>query len=137
MANPRITPVELKAPRRGKHNVRFDQAGREDRMYSGVLYHSRTEAQYAAQLDLLMLTGEIRSWSRQRTLPLIVGGRLVANYIADFIVEERGGREVVHEVKGWQTPDSRLKMNLLRACHPDLLVKIVRKSGKNWKVAEA
>lgn len=149
MANPRVTaadlqrvlsPVEIKAPRRtkaSKHNVRFDAAGRDARMYHGVLYHSRTEAEYASHLDILMLAGEVRSWSRQRPFPLLVGGRLVANYIADFVVEERGGREVIQEVKGWQTPDSKLKMSLLKACYPATLVKIVRKSGKNWKVAEA
>jgi len=87
-------------------------------MYNGVLYHSKREAGKAADLDLLVKAGEIKSWTRQVKIPLDVNGYHICNYICDFKVVHNNKSVEFIEVKGYWTPVARLKAKMFKAIYP-------------------
>jgi len=88
-------------------------------VYNGVSYHSKKEAAYAAELDLLVRAKEIKSWDRQVRISLDVNGFHICNYIIDFVVHHNDGTEEYVEVKGFQTEVWRLKWRLFEALYED------------------
>jgi len=86
-------------------------------VYGGQSYHSKKEASYAAQLDILQKAGEIKEWDRQIEVPLIVNGIKIARYYVDFLVTHKDGRKEYVEVKGWWTDYARLKWRLFEALY--------------------
>lgn len=94
-------------------------------MYNGVRFASKKEANYAAELDLRIRAGDIVSYERQLPFPIVVNGKKVCKYIPDFVITHtNGGREVV-EVKGYATPEWKLKKKLFEALYPELLLTVV------------
>lgn len=98
--------------------------------YNGDLYHSGKEARYAALLDVLRKAEDpkerVRKWERQVRMPLIVKGKLIANWYIDFLVTFADGRKEYHEVKGFATESYRLKRNLFEALYPGHKLKVIR-----------
>lgn len=68
-------------------------------------------------------------WERQLRIPLFVNNQKICDYICDFFVEYADGRRELHEVKGFTTPEFRIKRKLLEATwlqdHPDIMYRIV------------
>lgn len=81
----------------------------------GFRYHSRAEAKVAAELELRVKAGDIADFERQVNVPLIVNGIKVCTYIADFLILHNDGTRELLEVKGWRTPEWKLKEKLVRA----------------------
>jgi hypothetical protein len=94
--------------------------------YKGVVYHSAREASYAQELDWLVRAGQLKSWVRQVSMPLVVGGTLIARYVIDFVEEDMAGNKVYTEVKGYWTPEAKLKAKLFKALYPELAYKVVK-----------
>lgn len=94
--------------------------------YAGDIYHSKREADYAAELNMRVRGKDIRGWERQVRLPLVVNGIQVAMYALDFVVEHLDGSKEYIEVKGHETAVWKLKWKLFEACYPDLKKTIVR-----------
>ena len=88
--------------------------------YNNYTYDSKFEAQHAADLDLLVKAGEIKSYEKQVNLDLIVNGYLVCQYRIDFIVHHNDGTLEYVETKGYPTPTWRLKYKLFEALFSDL-----------------
>ena len=86
--------------------------------YDGHTYHSGREAAYAEELDWRVKAGELREWRRQIAIPLIVNNLTVAVYTIDFIEIHADGHQVYTEVKGFATPEWRLKWKLFQALYP-------------------
>ena len=109
---------------------RASKYGAKSSNYNGIQYHSKTEAGYAADLDLLKKAGEIKEWSRQIKISLDVNGRHIANYYCDFRVVTKDGSIELHEVKGFETEVYRLKRLLLEATylkeHPEIKYIVIR-----------
>jgi hypothetical protein len=87
---------------------------------AGIKFDSKKEAQRHQQLLLLERNGELRNLRLQVSYNLVVEGKLIAKYRADFVYEElRKGvwLPVVEDVKGVRTPVYRLKKILLRAIY--------------------
>ncbi len=127
MPNRRITAAELAAiakPKRSKYGVRTDEAGKAARTYNGALYHSKREAQFAAELDIQAMVGQIAGYRRQVPYELVVNGTQICRYVADFVVT-KDGLESVIDVKGVETEAFRLKKRLMLACH-GIEVEVVR-----------
>jgi hypothetical protein len=65
--------------------------------------------------------GEARNLRLQVPYKLEVNGSLICKYIADFVYEERqrdgSWREHVEDVKGFKTPEYKLKAKLMKAVH--------------------
>jgi hypothetical protein len=95
-------------------------------VYNGRTYDSRREAQYAAELDLLLKAGKIRSWEPQFPVPLFVNQTLVGKIVIDFRVEAADGTYEWHEVKGAETPLWRLKWKLSEAIYPRTTKVVIR-----------
>jgi hypothetical protein len=105
--------------RQGKYNSRTT-------LYDEHVYHSAREAAYAEELDWRIKAGELRSWKRQVPIELRVNGKLICTYTIDFVEIDRYGKEMWTEVKGFETPDWRLRWKLFEACYPERNKQVVR-----------
>lgn len=109
---------------------KYGVAAASERVYNGILYHSKREKTYAATLDNLKTARNIKdrvvSWDRQVRLPLVVDGTLIGHYVADFAVRYADGREVLVEVKGFETPGWKLKHKLFKALYPGKALEVVK-----------
>lgn len=110
---------------RSSHNVDRSPAGKLARTYNSVLYDSKAEAAYAAELDLRKRTKLIRDWQRQIPFELIVGGKRICRHRVDFRVIEMDGSYTYIEVKGHPTEAWKLRKALLLALNPDIRYQVV------------
>ena len=98
--------------------------------YGGSIYHSRREAAFAMELDALKAARSkkerVSEWKRQVKVSLDVNGKHVCNYYVDFKVTYADGREEWIEVKGFTTPEFKLKERLFRAIYPERELRVVR-----------
>lgn len=88
--------------------------------FDGQTFASKAEARRYAHLRLLAKIGEIADLETQPSFPLVVNGKKVCTYIADFRYRLIAtGEVVVEDVKGGPTatPAFRLKAKLLEALH--------------------
>jgi hypothetical protein len=98
--------------------VRFgNKFGAKRQEYGGKQYHSKKEAGYAAQLDLRVRAGDIKSWARQKRISLDVNEHHIADYYIDFVVTHNDGSIEYVEVKGFETPEWRMKWKLFEALY--------------------
>lgn len=92
-----LTPVKSPASKVGKYrNVRT--------IYNGVLYDSKFEAEYAAELDIMKASGYVTLWIRQPTFRL---GCPENVYRPDFFVVHHNGYCAAVDVKGTETAKFR------------------------------
>ena len=96
--------------------------------HNGIVYHSKKEAAKAQELDILVKSRNITFYLRQ--VPFTLSGGIV--YRADFVTfkaEWIAGppsdrthiwKIKVIEVKGFKTPEWKMKLKLFRATYPSL-----------------
>lgn len=106
--------------------VRRSKMGNVRQVYNGHPYQSKLEANYAAELDLRVRAGELKSWERQVRIELVVNGKKICDYTIDFIEHYPNGKKIYIETKGFETNVWRLKWKLFRALFPDWEAKIVK-----------
>lgn len=82
----------------------------------GFVFASRKEANRYSQLKLLEGAGEIHNLELQPKFPLVVNGKSIGTYIADFSYVE-DGELITEDVKGVKTPVYRLKKKLVQALY--------------------
>lgn len=88
--------------------------------YNGSRYDSKKEAEFAKQLDLRVLAGDIKGWEKQVKLSLNVNGKHITNYFIDFkIINNDDSIELV-EIKGMETEVWKLKFRLTEALIDEL-----------------
>lgn len=85
----------------------------------GSYYASMFEASYANELYARKRNKEIESYDTQVTMPLVVNGYKVADYIADFVIYHLDGSNEIVETKGFSTPIFRLKWKLTEAIYSE------------------
>lgn len=88
--------------------------------YAGVRYDSAKEAGRAAELDMLVSSGEVLFWLRQ--VPIRFSSGVV--YRLDFQVFYADGRVGWEDTKGYETPTFLLKMKLLADEYPHIAEKM-------------
>jgi hypothetical protein len=105
--------------RRHKYNAKRTE-------YGGHTYDSKAEARYAERLDLLRMATDkaVRVANVIRQPRWDLPGGIV--YKADFEVTYADGRMEWVDVKGFETPVFRLKMKLMKAAYPKVVIKIVK-----------
>lgn len=100
------------------------------RDHNGTMYHSTKEAKYARDLDYRKRAKDIRDWKRQVKIELYSYGIHIADYWIDFVVEHNDGSLEYVEVKGFATPEWRLKWKLFCAQmgerYPDAQLTVVK-----------
>lgn len=93
--------------------------GNKKTFYNGRTYHSKKEAEYAMQLDMLLNARvdaeRVVSWVPQVTYHLVVNGVKIADYRLDFKVEYADGRIEYVDVKGYLTDEYKIKKKLMKA----------------------
>ena len=126
----RMTAAEYrarKAPKPAKYRNRKV-------VVDGITFDSRREASRWIYLRGLQDAGEISELTRQRSYEIAPGVRLngdkrarpAVRCVVDFdYYHKRRKERVVEDVKGFDTPMSRLKRHLLKAIH-GIDVKVIR-----------
>lgn len=87
---------------------------------NGQKFDSRKEAQRFVELQMLEKQGLIQGLKTQVKFELIPKqkGERACNYIADFVYKEVSSDEtVVEDVKGFKTPDYKIKKKLMLYIH--------------------
>ncbi len=100
-------------------------------------YDSKTEAEYAAHLDLLKHAGEIKAWYYQpirlriSNKPEGSAGkrRATAFYTPDFGVVRNDDVYELHEVKGFWRKDAWVRIRAAAALHPFVFAAIYKEQG--------
>jgi hypothetical protein len=99
----------------------------------GYTFASAAEAKRYTELLYLGMAGELRNLELQPRFPITMAGEKVATYVADFRYERRGfdivyfgdgmtfpvevWRDVLEDVKGFDTPISKFKRRCVRALY--------------------
>lgn len=81
--------------------------------YKGVIYDSKGEANYAAELDMKQRAGLIQGWARQVEFVLTGGVKTKV----DFIIFYTDGTYDVVDFKGVLTQESKNKYKQVKAVH--------------------
>lgn len=69
---------------------------------------------------MLLKAKEIKSWEKQKRIPLIVNNYHIADYIIDFIVHHNDGVTEYIETKGRKSEVWALKWKIFEATHSEL-----------------
>jgi hypothetical protein len=94
----------------------------------GITFASKAEARRYQELKILQKGGSISSLELQPRFKLEVNGELICVYVADFRYKDhKDGSGVVEDVKGFVTPEFRLKKKLMKAIHGIEIQEIGRK----------
>ena len=107
---------------------RRNKFGNVETEYGGILFRSRSEANYAMWLDSEKRLGRILSWRYEVPIELHVkGGKLLWTYHVDFEVMFPNKRIEFHEVKGQWTDVARAKVKHVKLEY-NRVVKIIKAS---------
>ena len=92
-------------------------------VYDGFNYDSIAEANYAMELDWRLKAREFERWERQVPIRIEVNGYHICTTKVDFLIHHKDGNKELVEVKGFETPDYRIKKKLIEAVflyeHPE------------------
>jgi hypothetical protein len=91
----------------------------------GITFDSKREAARYGELKLLERAKHLRLLELQPAYSIDIGGRHICKVILDFCYWE-GAKRVAEDVKGKDTPLSRLKRKLVEATYPGTKVRIVK-----------
>jgi uncharacterized protein DUF1064 len=102
--------------KRSKYGVRHDSLGKLGRTVDGIKFASQKEANRYCELKVLKSAGEIGPISRQVPYEFEFEGKIMFRYVADFVYPDKRRRLiVVEDVKGYRTPEYKLKKKLIEA----------------------
>lgn len=87
----------------------------------GVVFDSAKESRRYLELKTAEKAGLIQELTLQPRYPLVIGGSVVATYIADFRYMQEG-RVVIEDVKGMKTQTYRLKKKMFEALYAGLKI---------------
>ena len=94
---------------------RYNKYKAEKQTFGGRSYHSKKEADYAANLEWRKRAGEIKEIIPQYKLDIRVNGKHITNYFIDFKIILADDTIELIEVKGFATDVWRLKWLLTEA----------------------
>jgi hypothetical protein len=98
--------------------TRLNKYNNKKTEYNGNIYHSKLEADFAFELDVLLQAGEIKKWERQIGMMIDVNDIHIGNYIADFKVTHNDNSEEIIDVKGVRTSLFNFKWRIVKALYP-------------------
>lgn len=97
---------------------------------------NKTEAAYAAHLELRRIAGEILSWKFNCVRLKIATGKKAAFYKGDFFVELASGYFEVHETKGFWREAARVRIKVAAGLYPYFRFVAVERKGGGWEFEE-
>jgi hypothetical protein len=103
----------------------LSDAGKLARTYNGRAYDSLAEMRFAQQLDQRLRARDIADWTAQVPVLAVVNGVNICKLVFDFeVIRVDATREMI-DVKGFSTAEFKLKLKLVKALYPSMLVTIV------------
>ncbi len=81
-----------------------------------IRFASKREARHYSELKLRQRAGEIRLLELQPIYPIIINGKHIGRYTADFRYFE-GDKQKVIDVKGFDTRESKLRRKIVEALY--------------------
>ncbi len=103
-----------------KNNSTRLKFGNVPSVIDGIRFDSKKEAEYYGKLKMRLRAGELSRIACHVPYPLIVNGKLITTYEADFVLYFADGRQIVQDVKGKATeglPVFKIKRALMLAIH--------------------
>lgn len=90
-------------------------------LVDGISFHSKKEAERYKILSLLESQGRISNLRLQPRIPLMVNGKKIGHYVADFEYE-LSGKNIIEDVKSIATKTSvyKLKKKILETYDPPI-----------------
>jgi|SRR5215468_2503576 len=89
----------------------------------GIVFDSKKEAERWAQLKLLVKAKAITHLERQKPFDVVINGRRICRYKADFVYFQNGTR-FIEDVKGFATPLYKLKKKLVEAMFNLMIIEV-------------
>lgn len=84
----------------------------------GHRFPSQKEGRRYQELQLLVRAGSIKNLELQPSFPLVVNGKKICEYRADFkYFDQAKGSTVIEDVKGFKTPEYKIKKKLTEAIY--------------------
>ncbi|MGO7044365.1 DUF1064 domain-containing protein [Rhizobium johnstonii] len=98
---------------------RGNKFGAKTTVFDGIPFDSKREAEVYRDLKLLERSGRISGFERQRKFELIVNGKIIGTYRADFafIDHDKDCRFRVVDVKGVVTRDFKRVQKIIKAIY--------------------
>lgn len=95
----------------------------------GILFDSKSEADYYCKLKLLLRAGEITGFCRQARFVITEGinGERGTEYVTDFIIFYPDGNYRIVDVKGKETEVFKIKVKAFREKYPKLKIELEKK----------
>ena len=90
--------------------------------FNGRVYPSKAQARYAQELELRKRAGEVLFWLEE--VPFVLPGGI--KYRLDFLEFWTNGEVHCVEVKGFDTPVGKLKIQQVEALYP-VSIEVVRR----------
>lgn len=81
----------------------------------GIVFDSKLEATRYSDLRLMEKAGAISDLALQVPFEIVINDQLICKYVADFVYNDKDGKQVVEDAKGQLTQVYRLKKKLMRA----------------------
>lgn len=96
---------------------------------NGITFDSKAEAEFYQLLWTEKITHK-----RQVKYPIEVNGKLICYYYADFVFPNKGmnGKDLVIDVKGFETKDFKLKKKLMKAVHGIDVITVKKSEFGAW-----
>lgn len=92
----------------------------------GHNHPSRIEREYCECLQMLKKNGDIKEFEYEKKYELRVNGNLIGCHKPDFTVTRNDGKQEVHETKGFETMEWRLRRNLFEAIYPNIPYMVIK-----------
>lgn len=92
--------------------------------FNGRTFDSKKEATRAGELELLKKAGEVTEVEYQPEFPVVVNGKKICKYIADFRVTYADGHVEVEDVKGMRTQVYRIKKKMVEALYGIKIIEV-------------
>jgi len=102
---------------------RANKYGAKPTVVDSIRFHSKRESERYSELKLLQRAGEIYDLTIQPKFPIVVNGKKICVYIADFsYIEDR--RVIVEDVKGAKTALYSIKKKLVEALYDFVITEV-------------
>lgn len=88
---------------------------------NNVRFMSIGEAKRYSKLAYLETSGEIQKLELQPRFKILVNSFKICDYVADFIYTYQS-QTIVEDTKGYETPDFKIKLKLMNAVYPNLII---------------
>lgn len=93
-------------------------------------HDSQGEAGYCNSLHFGSLAKDIHKIETQAVFPLIIKEKLIAKHKVDFLVTFSNGKKQVHEFKGYETRDFKIKKKMFEELYPNIEYVLVKRGGR-------